>query len=61
MCHEFKNKIVLVTGGNSGIGKVIISGRDSIKGSSVTAEGLKNGWSIDFICTDASVPEESKT
>ena len=72
MYHEFKDKIVLITGGNSGIGKavafafakegakVIICGRDSIKGTSVIAEGKNNGWDMDFICTDVSVAEEVK-
>lgn len=72
MYKDFNDKIVLVTGGNSGIGKavafafaeagakVIISGRDSIKGTSVAAEGSEKGWYIDFICTDISVPEEVK-
>lgn len=72
MYKEFNDKIVLVTGGNSGIGKavafafakagakVIISGRDSIKGTSAVAEGAQKGLSIDFICNDISAPEEVK-
>lgn len=72
MYNEFKDKIVLVTGGNSGIGKatafafakegakVIICGRDSQKGNSVVAESKENGWDIDFIRTDVSIAEEVK-
>lgn len=64
MYEEFKNKVVLVTGGNSGIGKatafafakyganVVITGRDANKGNEVILEAKEKGWKIDFIQND---------
>lgn len=68
--NEFKDKIVLVTGGNSGIGKstafafaryganVIIAGRDSKKGLEVVSEAESNKWKMEFISVDISNPED---
>jgi len=64
--NDFKNKVVLITGGTSGIGcttalefaragsKVVISGRRKKEGTDVVAEIEKLGGTAAFIRTDIS-------
>jgi len=72
MYNEFKDKIALVTGGASGIGKasafafakqgakVIISGRNAQKGEEAVKEALEMGLNIEFISADVSKSEDVK-
>jgi NAD(P)-dependent dehydrogenase (short-subunit alcohol dehydrogenase family) len=67
---EFSNKIVLVTGGATGIGKaaslafarrgasVIIAGRRQAEGEAAVAEITKLGVAARFIRTDVSDPKQ---
>ncbi len=72
MYSEFMDKVVLVTGGNSGIGKavafgfakngakVIITGRDQKRGETVVVKAKELGWSLEFIKSDVSNAGEVK-
>jgi NAD(P)-dependent dehydrogenase (short-subunit alcohol dehydrogenase family) len=70
--HQFKDKIVLVTGGNSGIGKaaakafaregarVLIAARRADSGEEVVSEIRESGGEAFFIQTDVSKSEDLK-
>ena len=72
MNSEFSDKIVLITGGTSGIGKatavtfakqgakVIICGRSIEKGEQAVKEASEMGLSIEFVAADVSKPEDVK-
>jgi NAD(P)-dependent dehydrogenase (short-subunit alcohol dehydrogenase family) len=66
MQNSYTNKIVLVTGGTSGIGKatalafaeagtkVVITGRREKEGANVVAEITKNGGTAAFVRADVA-------
>lgn len=70
MYSEFQDKIVLVTGGTTGIGnatalafarsgaKVVITGRSPEKGAQAVEKAHAEGLVLDFICANVAVPEE---
>lgn len=72
MYKEFSNKVVLVTGGTSGIGKstaiafakwgakVVITGRNIENGKLIESEAKDQGFSIQFIQNDVSKPYDVK-
>ncbi len=69
---EFANKVVLITGGTSGIGetaalafarggaKVAITGRREAEGQRVVSEIVKQGGTAIFIKSDISVENDVK-
>jgi NAD(P)-dependent dehydrogenase (short-subunit alcohol dehydrogenase family) len=72
MNYDFTNKVVLVTGGTSGIGKataiafakagakVVLSGRREAEGKAVVAEITKAGGTARFIRADIAVEADVK-
>ncbi|MFT7559374.1 MAG: NAD(P)-dependent dehydrogenase (short-subunit alcohol dehydrogenase family) [Flavobacteriales bacterium] len=69
---DFKNKVVLITGGTSGIGletarkfaqegaKVVISGRSNEKGEAAELMLKEEGFSVNFVQADSSLDQDTK-
>jgi NAD(P)-dependent dehydrogenase (short-subunit alcohol dehydrogenase family) len=72
MTRELKNKVIIVTGGTSGMGKaivqlfagrgasVVVAGRNRERGEALVASLKNSSGNVVFVPTDVSIPADNK-